>query len=247
MFTTATFEAQLVSMPRRAETPPKELGHQPTHDRGQCPFHPRDDDQDLRRAQQLGRGEQTMQPRHADILQQLDLVPEATRHLLGLRRHRQIGRPGRDHEDRPAPADRHLRRSDPDDPGHRVIVRLGQLGEDRRGLGVLDARHQHVLARPAQRSRDLEDLLGGLLRTVDDFGDALPKCAMRIDTGIGRVDEGHMSEAIHRRLDVEAAAAHGLEERSEGVGVHRWKTSRSGPRWPAAPLKGFVPVQEPTE
>ena len=202
MFTTVTFEAQLVSIPRsgvsleRRAVPDARrdgdhrLVDQPADHRGQRALHPRDDDQDPRPPQVVERREQSVQPGDADVLEELDLIAEALRHADGLGGDREVGAARGDDDDRPLAPDRNLVRSDPGERGDLVPLELGHcLLEPLRLCGV-DPGDQHVLTGVVQGARDLEDLLDGLLFPVDDLGNALADRAMGVDPGDGGVHEG---------------------------------------------------------
>ena len=78
-------------------------------------------------------------------------------------------------------------------------------------LGV-DPRHEHVLPGSLEGRCNLDDLLGGLPRSVDDFGNPLTQRAMCIHAGMLRIHELRSCELLLGRIDRDAAGTHVLEQ-----------------------------------
>ena len=101
-----------------------------------------------------------------------------------------IGGPRRDHGDRTLPDQRHLGGPEPQDSCVRVVLGAPEIAQDLAGRVRLDTGHQDRLPLAAQDVSDLDDLLRGLPRAVDDFGKAVAKGTVGVDARVLGVDEG---------------------------------------------------------
>jgi hypothetical protein len=69
-------------------------------------------------------------------------------------------------------------------------------------------------------ARDAEDLLGRLAFAEDDLGHALTERAMMIDHGVAEIAVGEVAQLAERRVDVDFACAHRVEQRAQLHRVH---------------------------
>ena len=152
-------------------------------------------------------------PGHADVVERVDLVAEASRRDADrLARHRQVRGPGAHDGDRALADDGHLGGAEPEEPPFLVVVGLRERAQERRPGGGVDAGHEHRLPCRAQRPGDLGDLPDGLALAEDDLGQPTAERAVGVDARVRGIDEGELRQALERRLGVELPPPHLLEQ-----------------------------------
>src|SRR5690606_38934780 len=112
---------------------------------------------------------------HPDVVETFDVVAEGRRRDRGLLGHRDVARTRAHHEDRAtADAWRGLLGREMDDPGPRVLSRLGEAAAELGAHPLVGARDQEPGTARREAGADLHDLPRLLALAEDHLGDPLP-------------------------------------------------------------------------
>ncbi len=156
---------------------------------------------------------------HSDVLDHVDVVPEATSDSRCLAGHGMIGGSRGHHCDRTLSDDRNGVGTDPEETALGVVASFTERISERHRDRGLDTRGEHGLARFEQRACDRGDLGRILPGRVDHLGKPRAERAMRIDPRMRNIDEGETRKRLDRRLGPELTAPDAFQKLAQPLAI----------------------------
>ena len=169
-------------------------------------------------------GQQTVDPRHADVIVSHHSLIHDFGSDAGFLRHRQVRRTGRHHGNRTRTL-LGFNLTQCDAAGQFVVFSLGKYSANRFVGLLIRAGGQHIDAGIGALLENRSNLVGGLAFTVNYFREATAQGAMMVDLGKRQVLEGHVFEVVQAFVHAQRAGFDLLQKLSQRVLVHREKIS----------------------